>query len=75
MVAYQSQFVVILSELTISYLKSGNPFFLVLLSLFLSKEVPVDFSEDVSNWIESFPTSQGQESTLRNLNEMLRDIS
>ena len=47
----------------------------LLLSLFLSKEVPADFLEFVSVWIKSFSPSEIQESTPRNLNQMLEDVS
>ena len=45
------------------------------LSLFLTAEAPSYYPEYVSNWIKSFPQSKNQESTLRNLKEMLDDQS
>ena len=41
----------------------------------LRNEAPVYFQEYVSNWIKSFPESKDQDSALRNLKEMLSDLS
>ena len=43
--------------------------------LFLSNQAPPDFLQCAAEWIKSFPTSPNQESTLRNLNQMLGDLS
>ena len=45
------------------------------LSTFLCSEAPAYFQEYVSDWIKSFPESKDQDSTLRNLKEMLSDLS
>ena len=45
------------------------------LSLFLSEQAPSDFCEYASDWIKAFPTSQEQNSTVRNLKQMLEDFS
>ena len=45
------------------------------LSTFLRTDAPAYFQEYVSNWIKSFPESKDQDSTLRNLKEMLSDLS
>ena len=45
------------------------------MSLFLTNEAPSYFQEYVSNWITSFPSADTQESTFRNLKEMLSDHS
>ena len=45
------------------------------LGLFLSNQVPPDVLQCAAEWIKSFPTSPNQESTLRNLNQMLDDLS
>ena len=45
------------------------------LSQFLSKKAPPDFLRYSADWINSFPSSQNQESAFRNLNEMITDIT
>ena len=47
----------------------------LLLSLFLSDEAPPDFLKYASDWIKCFPSSERQDSTFRNLDEMIQDIS
>ena len=47
----------------------------LLLSLFLSDEAPPDFLKNASDWIKCFPSSERQDSTFRNLDEMIQDIS
>lgn len=64
------------SKLTISCWKHGNQCIAIsLISSFLSTEAPAYYQEYVSDWIKSFPVTKDQDSALRNLKEMLCDLS
>lgn len=45
------------------------------LHLFMSNQVPPDFMTYTSEWIKSFPPSKDQNNTLRNLSQLLDDLT
>ena len=45
------------------------------LTIFLKIQSPPDFLKYTAEWVKSFPTAPDQHSTLRNLKEMLTDLS
>lgn len=56
-------------------LETWEPIYRHFLNSFLLKHAPFDFTTYVSDWIKSFPAAEKQESSLRNLNELLGEVA
>lgn len=56
-------------------LESWASLFQHFLKLFLQQKAPPDFLGYVTQWLKSFPPSKDQKTTLRNLMQLLEDIS
>lgn len=56
-------------------LESWHSLFQHFLMLFIQQKAPPDFLNYVQQWLKSFPPSRNQQATLRNLMQLLEDLS